>query len=94
MNRDQHIAIGESISELCNPEADIYERIIAADRLRTAFGLPIKHKDDCKIAEAEEPDATDCTCDYWDAIYPADMGADDYQKLNDASPVDRTQGEG
>ncbi len=56
-----------AISELCNPDANMAERMEAADLLRAAIGMPTKHKADCGIntTESDEPDASDCDCGYW-----------------------------
>lgn len=56
-----------AISELCNPDASMSERIEAADLLREAIGMPTAHAADCGIndVECDEPDASDCTCGYW-----------------------------
>lgn len=57
-----------AISELCNPDASMTERIEAADVLRVAIGMPTSHKPECGIntTESDEPDAADCDCGYWD----------------------------
>jgi hypothetical protein len=57
-----------AIGELCNPDASMNERFEAADLLRAAIGMPLKHTKKCAInrCENDEPDASDCDCGYWD----------------------------
>lgn len=59
-----------AISELCNPDASINERFEAADRLRSALGMPLKHTEACPINESDEPCASECTCGYWNEPTP------------------------
>lgn len=76
MTRDQHIALGEAISELCNPDAGWTDRSNTAHALRKAFGMPEDHTKECACNDPDlEPEdmGNACDCGYWDAIYPADM---------------------
>lgn len=85
MDKHQHMAIGEAISELCNPDAHIGERLAIANLVRKAFGLPTEHTAECAANDPDlEPEdaAHECNCGYWDAIYPADATSADFQKLN------------
>ena len=60
-----------AISELCNPDASLSERMEAATSLRAAFGWPVKHADGCAIHEVDEPDGSECDCEYWDDSPPS-----------------------
>ena len=55
-----------AIGELCNPDASMAERIEAADGLRKAIGMPLRHTSKCAIHKSDEPDASECNCGYWD----------------------------
>lgn len=60
-----------AISELCNPDASLSERMEAATSLRAAFGWPVEHADGCAIHEVDEPDGSECDCEYWDDSPPS-----------------------
>ncbi len=75
MTREQHIAVGTVIAELCNPDASLTERSLVAHELRKAFSLPLDHKDGCASKDTElDPEDIGyvCDCGFWDAIYPVD----------------------
>ena len=64
-----------AISELCNPDASLNERLEAATLLRKAFGMPTAHSPECGVndPDLDEPDASDCNCGYWEVPRVAEV---------------------